>query len=60
MQLTITIECDNAAFDDDFDGEIARILATLVSRLTWGGLQREGERIKDSNGNTVGRYEFEG
>ena len=57
--ITITINTDNAAFDDGRGGasEVARILATLVDLL---GRERAelipGDQfiLRDINGNTVG------
>lgn len=61
MKLTIEVELDNAAFDDDRDGieqegsmfETARILRVLAGRFAAGSWPMEGP-IMDANGNTVG------
>ena len=50
MTITIEIETDNAAFEDDREAEILRIASEHLRRY---GLI-EG-KIRDSNGNTVGR-----
>ncbi len=61
MRLTITIDCDNAAFDDDegcCGAEVARILHRLAdgfSESDAAGIADEsGLKLRDSNGNTVG------
>lgn len=59
MTVTITITCDNAAFEDYPGEEIARILRVLAQdaenvpdmpRADW-----DGYKVRDINGNTVGR-----
>jgi len=56
MQYNIKIDMDNAAFEDDNTGEIARILRELADRITRGGelLPGDRENLRDINGNTVG------
>lgn len=61
MNITIEINCDNAAFEDDAGREVARILADLASKLPrlrnpakWDGLT-----LCDINGNTVGKVTVE-
>ena len=49
MRYTITIDTDNAAFDDP--GEFARILRTLARRCEEGPITGS---ILDVNGNRVG------
>jgi hypothetical protein len=56
-KLTVTIETDNAAFEGDAGPELSRILRGLARRLEDGETQG---RLRDSNGNTVGRFELEG
>lgn len=54
MTITITIEADNAAFDDS--GEVARILRELAERID-GEADRELSNpifLRDYNGNKVG------
>ena len=53
MDITIYMETDNAAFQDEGDAtEVARILRKLADRIESGGL---GDfALKDINGNTVG------
>ena len=49
--LTITIETTNAAFADDLNAEVARILHDLADRVA-GGMWPES--LNDINGNRVG------
>ena len=51
MKLTVKLETDNAAFDDDFEGEVARVLLQI-------GSVGSG-RLRDINGNWVGEWEYE-
>ena len=63
MNITISIDCDNAAFDPMPGYEISRILSDLAQQLH-GDLadlaDQEGEiyrTLKDINGNRVGHFE---
>jgi len=52
--ITITIETNNAAFDDDYEMEVARILKSAAVRSMLG---RGGSLpLRDINGNTVGHF----
>lgn len=51
MQLTITVNLDNAAFEDNPEEELKRVLAQVTGFSD--GLTRT---LRDSNGNTVGHY----
>ncbi len=55
MKLTLTIQMDNAAFDDGADGrlETARILFDLADKLRDGDSRNTS--LLDSNGNKVGK-----
>ena len=58
MTLTITIRCDNAAFEHDPRPEITRILYNTADRINDQGLHDNGPyRIYDLNGNHVGEFE---
>ena len=57
MTFRIKIQCDNAAFDDDYRTELARILKDIATKLEGG---RDGGYVQDSNGNTVGNYALKG
>lgn len=53
MTLTLTIDCDNAAFEDC--GEVARILRELAERVDGREAHDMDEIIlRDVNGNRVG------
>lgn len=56
----LTINCGNAAFEDDPGAEIARILSDLAKRAGRGGVGVRGEKlegiIRDANGNRVGEW----
>jgi hypothetical protein len=54
MKLNITIDCSNAAFGDtdaERHAELATILARLAASIEAGHVP---EKLRDSNGNTVG------
>lgn len=62
MNLTIKIDLDNAAFEDDMIGELAQVLRSCVGK-TIAQLERPdslcdhpeaADKLLDSNGNTVG------
>lgn len=55
MMFTLTIETDNAAFDEDPEDEIIRILQNVKERIDIGS--KEGI-VNDINGNPVGKYYF--
>lgn len=54
MTLTITMECDNSAFEDR-EPEIARILAVLATKIADGRANIDGLPLFDINGNRVGQ-----
>ena len=58
-KVTITINTDNAAFEDALDYEVIRCLSQV--RAFDGEIQTvSGDgKIRDSNGNTVGKVEVE-
>lgn len=69
MRFHLYIDCDNAAFEQRLGDEVARIL-TVVAAMVDGGklaatshdivkLSRDTVRLRDLNGNTVGRYWIE-
>ena len=55
MKFTLTLTCDNAAFEDRPSEEIARILRAAASRIEATDELRGS--LRDINGNTVGSYE---
>lgn len=58
MRLTVTIDTDNAAFDEDPVGEVACILEALANRFRRDRKESPGQFIghpaEDWNGNRVG------
>ena len=56
MRFTVTIECDNAAFEDDLTCEVARLLRAVARRVEKDGENAGG--LADSNGNPCGNYQF--
>lgn len=54
--LKIEIETGNAAFEDDRNMELARILRQIAERLENG---EDAGRVLDINGNKVGSFEME-
>ena len=57
MKIQITIETDNAAFEED-PGELGRILGTVAAKAE--GLEPgESVNLRDINGNTVGTVRLE-
>lgn len=57
MDVTIKIDCDNAAFEPEEGNanfEIARILRKLATRIEADGL--ESTPLLDFNGNSVGEF----
>ncbi|MNK49866.1 hypothetical protein D3C87_687310 [compost metagenome] len=54
--FTVNMRCDNAAFDDAPEAEIARILREMADSLESRGASGFFETIHDINGNDVGRY----
>lgn len=59
MQVTININCDNAAFEDNAEGEVVRILSTISENILSYGIQDAPYTyaIKDINGNRCGVME---
>lgn len=61
MDITITINTDNAAFSDDARAEVARILHELAYRVD--GIHKpviycdpgDSDDVRDINGNTIGK-----
>lgn len=62
MNITITINTDNAAFSDENGGreyEVGRILRKLADELHDGIINASigPRKLRDINGNTVGKVE---
>lgn len=58
-RITIVIDTANAAFDDCEQGEVSRILRQLCRELAHGIPPTSERRLKDINGNAIGRVETE-
>lgn len=57
MQITITINTDNAAFSDSMTAETARILRGIVAQLERDEIDIRPDqtvKLRDANGNRVG------
>jgi hypothetical protein len=55
MTFYVQFECDNAAFEDNAHGEIARILREIAKKVEIG--QTEGACM-DFNGNRCGEFDL--
>ncbi len=58
MKVSIEINCDNAAFEDDRAGEISRILKDLSKQFE--EQTNPYKKIYDVNGNPVGHCDIIG
>ena len=56
MYFELSISCDNAAFEDDPNTEVARILEDAARRLRAG---RDSLKLMDINGNHVGDAKYD-
>lgn len=57
-EFVLTVNLDNAAFEDGRGAEISRLLKKLATKLEWNDLKKvDGGKIMDSNGNSVGAWE---
>jgi len=54
MKFTITVETDNAIFEDGAAGALRVMLLGLLNRLE----PANSGVIRDANGNTVGHWEW--
>lgn len=57
--VTLTIQCDNAAFDGGPEHEVARILRDTADKLDAYEVDEQGLVLRDFNGNTVGHLTVE-
>lgn len=57
MQFTLTINCDNASFEDD-PHEVHRILLSVARRVLYQGLGTANTALFDANGNKVGQWTY--
>lgn len=58
MKLTISIELDNAAFEEDRLGELERLFQNIHERLPIDGPTHGQINLYDLNGNRVGAAEI--
>lgn len=58
-RFTLTIECENTAFEPTPGSELGAILGRLAEELQADAISGDGS-LYDSNGNRVGRFEFHG
>lgn len=54
LQFRLTVNCDNAAFEESPEREIARILRTTAARLEQNESFDTYQNLRDLNGNVVG------
>lgn len=54
MKFKLTIDCDNAAFEDDPADEVRTILLSMVDVVFVD--KGYEHHVLDSNGNTVGKW----
>ena len=54
MRITITIDVGNAAFADDYEGEVRDIMRAATVALVNIGRTEHTHNLLDSNGNSVG------
>lgn len=59
MKVTIEFDTGNAAFEDDWEGEVAFVLAQAREKLIALGPEEGGRKLYDSNGNKVGTVKVE-
>ena len=62
MKFSIELNTDNAAFSDHPVSEIHRVFTEIQQQLTHQrmiGVESLGGTIRDSNGNTVGKWSWE-
>jgi len=59
MKITIEIDTENSAFEDDFDGEIKRIAIEGIKGMMFEDNQRNQQFSygRDLNGNSVASFE---
>jgi len=60
MKAKLEIEMDSAAFAEDWQAELARILRNAADNLDLGNGIAGRMRLRDINGNTVGYLTTEG
>lgn len=56
MKFLLRIECDNAAFEQCSGAEVARILRSLAEQIEGDSLECGIGKLRDINGNQVGKW----
>ena len=59
MKLTITIDTENDAFENDLDHEIGAILTQCHDIIYTNSPDNWTHRLSDTNGNTCGSMAYE-
>lgn len=54
-KMKVTFKTENAAFEDNKEAEIARILCKVARQVESGSTSG---KVLDINGNTIGEYEI--
>jgi hypothetical protein len=60
-QFTVKINCSTHAFQENQNGELARILSDIAGKIGAGAAvsnQGASQTIRDSRGNDVGRWKL--
>lgn len=60
MRFTLTINCDNDAFEASPALEVQRILRSAARRVEAQGLRAPNTSLFDAYGNKVGQWTYEG
>jgi hypothetical protein len=55
MKISLEINMDNAAFEDE--GEVKRIISDMVQKMDDIVRAGDGGKLRDINGNVVGKWE---
>jgi hypothetical protein len=53
-KLVISIDLGNDAFEEDFEGEVSKILKKAIGMVSKGKMSK---KLSDTNGNSVGTIE---
>lgn len=61
MKIAISFDTENAAFADDMEGEVGRIMEQVYAKVMTHATSPSGQthqyKLRDSNGNSVGTME---
>lgn len=60
MKFTLTVRCDNSAFEDDLHRELARIIREVAHKVDRMNVAAQHRNVHDINGNVVGTYVLKG